>query len=118
MQDLVKYKIPSCLKKTKCDSTIQYNCWWTDGHIETVGKDSISVTPIGEKLYIICTPGVHSANFEKRMRTFDDISNYISDGPESSVFQKNVFYCIPKLEYILCRPSLCANAVLTSSVGI
>ena len=118
MKDLVKYTIPSCLKETKCDAIIQYNCWWTDGHIETGGKDSISVTPIGEKLYFICTPGVHSVNFEKRMRKFEDFSTFISDGPESSLIQKNVFYYIPKPDYILCQPSLCAHAVLTSSVGV
>ena len=65
MKDLVKYKVPSCLKGTKCDAIIQYNCWCTDGHNETRGKNSILVTPIGEKLYFICMPGVHSVNFEK-----------------------------------------------------
>ena len=78
MQDLVKCKVPSSLKETKCDAIIQYNCWWNDGHIETGGEDSVSVTPIGEKLYFTCTPGVHSVNFEKRMRTFDDFSKFIS----------------------------------------
>ena len=52
------------------------------------------------------------------MRTLDDFSKFISDGPESSIIQKNVFYYIPKPDYILCQPSLCGHAVLTSSVGI
>ena len=78
MQDLVKYKVPSCLKETKCDAINQYNCCWSDGHIETGDKNSILVTSIGEKLCFICMPGVHSVSFEKRMRTFDDFSKFIS----------------------------------------
>ena len=57
--------IPNSLKETKIDGIIQFNSWITDGHIETGGDDSISVTLFGEKLYFICAPGTHSVKFEK-----------------------------------------------------
>ena len=118
MRDFVEYKIASILKETKSDDIIQYNCLWTDGHIETGGKGSISVTSIGEIIYFVCTPGVHSVNFEKRLRTLDDFSKFTSDRPDTSVIQKNVFYYIQKPDRILCKPSICAHTVLTSSIGI
>ena len=48
---LVNYSVPNSLKETKIDGIIQFTNWITDGHIETGGDDSISVTLLDEKLF-------------------------------------------------------------------
>ena len=49
VEGLVKFSVPKTLKQTKIDGIVQLNSWLTDGHIETGGDDSISVTLMGEK---------------------------------------------------------------------
>ena len=87
---LVNYSVPSSLKETEIDGIIQFNSWITDGHIETSGDDSISVTLFGEKLYFICAPGTHSVTFEKLSRNVDDFISFVETGPESSAVKSNI----------------------------
>ena len=50
---------PTCLKFKKLDAIVQFNSWFTDGHIETSGDDSVSIKLLGEKLYFICSQEKH-----------------------------------------------------------
>ena len=97
---------------------VQFNSWITDGHIETGGDDSISVTLFGEKLYFICAPGTHSVKFEKLIRNVDDFISFVETGPESSAVKSNIKFYIPQPDLILCQPSLGTNAALTSTLGV
>ena len=115
---LVNYFVPNSLKETKIDGIIQFNSWITDGHIETGGDDSISVTLFGEKLYFICAPGTHSKKFEKLIRNVDDFISFVETGPESSAVKSNITFYIPQPDLILCQPSLASHAVLTSTLGV
>ena len=71
---------------------VSQHCYARSFKIES-GRDAISIIPIGENLLFVYTPCVLSV---KRMREFDDFSIFISDGPESAIIQKNVFYNIPQ----------------------
>ena len=115
---LVNYSVPNSLKETKIDGIIQFNSWITDGHIETGGDDSISVTLFGEKFYFICAPGTHSLIFEKLIRNFDDFISFVETGPKSSAVKSNIKFYIPQPGLILCQPSLASHAVLTSTLGV
>ena len=117
LKNVVSTDVPTCLKLTKLDAILQYNSWITDGHIETGGDDSVSVTLLGEKLYFICTPGKHSIYFEKAIRNSDDFMNFVKKGPVNSFMKENVKCYIPQPGYILCQPSLDSHAVLTSTMG-
>ena len=118
VEGLVKFSVPQTFKQTKIDGIVQFNSWLTDGHIETGGDDSISVTLMGEKLYFICTPGTHSINFEKFIRNVDDFMSFIEAGPDNSLVKSNVNFYIPEPNILLCQPSLASHAVLTSTIGI
>ena len=48
---LVNYSVPNSFEETKIDGIIQFTSWIKDGHIETGGDDSISVTLLDEKLF-------------------------------------------------------------------
>ena len=36
------------------DAIVRWNEWWTAAHVEIGGNDSVSKTPCGEKLFLIC----------------------------------------------------------------
>ena len=112
MKDLVICNIPSCVKQTKLDALLQFKSWWTDGHIETGGEESISVIPIGNKLFLISERGNFSIDLERNMRQESDFMNLIKSGPSNQVMQNKVRY------YILCKLGLCAHCVLTASEGV
>ena len=118
LKNIVSTNIPTCLKLTKLDAIVQFNSWFTDGHIETGGDDSVPITLLGEKLYFICTPGKHSINFEKIIRNSDDFMNFVMKAPVNSFTKENVKCYIPQPGYILCQPSLASHAVLTSTAGV
>ena len=48
MESLVKFKIPANFF-CHFDALFQFSPWFTEAHVETGGKDSISYTPIGKK---------------------------------------------------------------------
>ena len=118
MKDLVICNIPSCVKQTKLDALLQFKSWWTVGHIETGGEESISVTPIGNKLFLISERGNFSIDLERNMRQESDFMNLIKSGPSNRVMQNKVRYYIPQPDYILYQPGLCAHCVLTASEGV
>ena len=49
MESLVKFKIPANLTFSNFDAVFQINPWFTEAHVETGGKDSISYKSIGKK---------------------------------------------------------------------
>ena len=118
VEGLVKFSVTNTLQQTKIDGIAQFNSWITDGHIETGGDDSISVTLLGEKLYFICTPGTHSINFEKLIRNVNDFISSVEAGPENTSVKSNVKFYIPEPNLSLCQPSLASHAVLTSTIGV
>ena len=56
---LVDYEIPSGLHLTKLDAIASFGLWYTGGHVETGGDDSITHVPVGKKLMIIAERGYH-----------------------------------------------------------
>ena len=62
LKNIVSTDIPTCFKLTKLDAIVQFNPWFTDGHIETGGDDSVSIMLL-EKIYFICTPGKRAIKF-------------------------------------------------------
>ena len=57
LRDLMSFTAPKNLIVVKQDAIVSNGCWWTDGHIEVGGGDSISYTPLGSKLFLICRRG-------------------------------------------------------------
>ena len=64
VQGLAKYSIPESLTITKLDGNIAFGNWFTAGHIETGGDDSITHTPVGRKLMLIAKRGIVSRYIE------------------------------------------------------
>ena len=61
---LVDYQLPSCVVLNKLDAIASFGPWFTSGHIETGGDDSITHGPVGNKNMLIATRGCASRRLE------------------------------------------------------
>ena len=51
LQNLVTFEVPPNIGVSSFDAIVQFHAWYTEGHIELAGNDSISNTPIGSKIF-------------------------------------------------------------------
>ena len=121
LQNLVTFEMPSNISFSSFDAIVQFNAWYTEGHIELAGNESISYTPIGSKIFLIAERGSNSVLLEKRLRGVNNFMKFVKEGniSRNSLFPKShsIRFYIPNEEHFLCQPALCAHAVLTGSIG-
>ena len=101
------------------DALYQWNSWFTEAHIETGGKDSISYTPCRQKLFVLCERGLKSVLLEKRIRNVYNFIRSVKTGPSalSAESANKLKYNTPSSEHFLCQPALCVHTVLTFTNG-
>ena len=97
--NLCTFSIPESLTFTNFDALFQFNPYYTDGHVETGGKDSISYTPVGEKLFIICNRGEQSVLLERQLRSVKDLIQFVKNGPDK--YKLSMYYYIPSRSHFL-----------------
>ena len=110
--------LPDGFTGVRRDAMVQWNEWWTAAHVEIGGNDSVSKTPCGEKLFLICGSYQTSRDFNNVMGTPQYFMDLIKRGPSASGLGKDVWFFIPTKDNVLCQPSLCAHAVLTFTKGL
>ena len=113
--NLCTFCISESVTFTNFDALFQFNPYYTDGHVETSGKDSISNTPVGEKLFIICNRGKQSVLLERQLRSVKNFIQFVKNGPGK--YKLSMYYYIPSKSHFLCQPVLCAHSVLTYTTG-
>ena len=67
--DYSKAELPKGYRLKTQDAIFQWNEWWTRSHIEIVGDASVSKTPFGENVFLLCRSGNPSLLLEKIMST-------------------------------------------------
>ena len=107
MESLVKFKITVNLTFSNFDALFQFNPWFTEPHVETGDKDSISGTPLG-KLFIFCDRGIQSVMSEKHFRTVFNFIRFVKAGPPcaNSQSQDCIKYYIAQASHFLCQHAL------------
>ena len=116
MQGLANFSSPESLTITKLDGIIAFGNWFTAGHIETGGDDSITHTPVGRKLMLIAKRGNVSRYLESLITSVKFLVNFLSKPPPKSIKQRVRFYFTDPLS-LMVQPALCAHAVVTLSSG-
>ena len=86
------------------DAMVQWNEWWTAAHVEIGGNDSVSKTPCGEKLFLICGSYQTSRDFNNVMGTPQYFMDLIARGPSVSGLRKGVWIYIPAKDNVLSQP--------------
>ena len=67
VDSLMSSVLPDGFTGVRRDAMVQWNEWWTEAHVEIGGNDSVSKTPCGEKLLLICGSYQTSRDFNNVM---------------------------------------------------
>ena len=73
LDGLVEYMLPNALILTKLDGIVSFDRWYTAGHIETSGDDSILYLTIGKKLMLTAKRGKPARRLERGSFHFGEI---------------------------------------------
>ena len=112
--------LPDSFTGVRRDATVQWNEWWTAAPVEIGGwgDNSVSKTPCGEKLFLICGSSQTSRDFNNVMGTPQYFMDLSARGPSANGLGKDVWFFIPTKDNVLCQPSFCAHAFLTFTRGL
>ena len=90
--------LPDGFTGVRRDAMVQCNGRWTVAHVEIGGNNSVSKTPRGEKLFLICGSYQTSRDFNNVMGTPQNFMDLIARGPSASGLGKHVWFFIPTKE--------------------
>ena len=68
MGQLVQYQIPIGLQFCSTDAILTQQQWYTKGHVEEGGDDSVSMIPFGRKLFIMPIVGLTQCHCSRRQK--------------------------------------------------
>ena len=70
--------ISNTLELTKIDGICSIGIWFTAGHVETGGDDSITHVPVGKKLMVIAKRGKASRRVESLLTSAKAVVQFLS----------------------------------------
>ena len=96
------------------DLLVAKGSWFTNGHIEFGGADSVAELVSGCKLWIM-SQSVNTSRFLLKIRTFNQLLNFLIVKPGENVTTryKGLFYHVGKRGDLIIQPSLFAHCVVT-----
>lgn len=109
--------IPSDITLTRHGALVSTNCWFTDGHIEICGDDSIATTVIGQKLFIISRRGRVSRQLYSSLRDLRYLIHFLKRGPQDRSERDNIRFYFSTPDSFLVQPALSVHSVLTLGPG-
>ena len=116
LEELVKMKVPKALTVTKLDGIVAFGPWFTAGHIEAGGDDSITHVPIGRKLMVIAKRGNPARGLEALMTSVKSLVNLLTKPPPKRFgCDVKLFFTSP--DSIMVQPALWAHTVITFGNG-
>ena len=116
LDGLVEYQVPQILTLTKLDGIFSFGNWYTAGHIETGGDDSITHVPLGKKFMLIAKRGNASRRVESLLTSVNSILNLLAK-PPSPALKKTLRFYFSDPKSLMMQPALCSHTVITTSSG-
>ena len=110
-------KVPKALTVTKLDGIVAFGPWFTAGHIETGGDDSITAVPIGKKLMIIAKRGNTAREIESLMSSYKAVVNLLTKPPPKRL-KGSVKFFVTSPDALMIQPALWEHTVVTFSTGM
>ena len=107
------YVLPNNLEFRTVDGILSKNQWFTEGHIELCGDDSISATLFG-KNFVFTKRGRPSKFFIQTIKSGKDLRELFNKG-SPSMWEEDWFVSIPQSVSFIIQPALTAHSVLTMS---
>ena len=112
LDSLAECVVPNSLCLTKLDGIASFGPWFTAGHIETGGDDSITHVPIGRKFMLIAERGHVSRVLEGQMTSIDALMQCMRQ-PPAPLFKDEVRFYFTSPDSLMVQPALCAHSVVT-----
>ena len=81
MSRLIDMKVPTYLEVQEQNAIITWGGWFTEGHIEIAGDESVAHVPVGEKMFLIAKRGAVSKFLAKQTRCAKEFMNLVTGGP-------------------------------------
>ena len=106
------FVVPSSLQLSLVAGMFGTSAWFTEGHIETCGDDSVAAILFGQKAFLYANGRAVSRWMRRRLKTCKDFIDVVDAGPPRN-WSRNLFFCLPKPTSLLIQPSLSAHSVLT-----
>ena len=116
LDNLVDMQCPGSLTITKLDGIMSFGPWFTSGHVETGGDDSITYVPVGRKTMLIAKRGNPSRRLEALLTSVKALVNLLSKPPPKQ-WRDSVKVFITQPKSLMIQPALCAHTVLTVGKG-
>ena len=113
---LCRYSFPNTLGLTKIDGICSFGKWFTAGHVEPGGDDSITHVPVGKKLMVIAKRGKASRRVESLLTSAKAVVKLLSK-PPSALRRQTLKFHISDPYSLMIQPGLCAHAVFTVDEG-
>ena len=112
LDSLAECVVTNSLCLTKLDGIASFGPWFTAGHIETGGDDSITHVPIGRKFMLIAERGHASRVLEGRMTSIDALMQSMRQ-PPAPLFKDKLRFYFTSPDSPMVQPALCAHSVVT-----
>ena len=99
------------------DEILTQGLWFTKGHVEEGGDDSVSVTPIAKKLFSIADRGIYSVSLFQNTETVRAFSRRVLEGPRRGRRgeKRHIRMFLSEPNAVLVQPALSCHCVLTLS---
>ena len=117
LDGLVEYQVPQILTLTKLDVTFSFGNWYTAGHIETRGDDSITHEPLGKKFMLVAKRGNASRRVESLLTSVNSILNLLAKPLSSPALKETLRFYFSDPKSLMIQPALCSHTVITTSSG-
>ena len=110
---LSQFTLPNVLQCSAVAGIFGRQKWFTEGHIEVCGDDSVSLTVCGRKVFVYAAGFESSRYLVQSMKTVDNFMDLAYSGPPD-IWRERMSMCIPKSTSLRVQPSLFAHSVLTT----
>ena len=111
LDNLVNVQCPVSLTVTKSDRIMSFGSWFTSGHVENGGDDSITYVPLG-KFILIAKRGNPSRRLEALLTSVKALVNLLTKPPPKQ-WRDSVKFFITQPRSLMIQSALCAQTVLT-----
>ena len=116
LDGLVEYQVPQILTLSKLEGIFSSGSWYTKGHIETGGDNSITHVPVGKKFMLIAERGNASHRVKSLLTSVNSILNLLAK-PPSPALKKTLRFYLSDPNCLMIQPALCSHTVFTTSSG-
>ena len=93
MSSFIDTKISAYLELQEPNVIITWGGWFTEGHIEIGGYESVAHVPIGEKILLIAKRGAASRFLSNQTRCGKKFMDFVVRGPPER-YNLEIFYYI------------------------